>query len=93
MPSVTKDFIAEVAIGIHGVAVLEVNETLSKHSIYVGNDIHPDLVLLDIEECGAEEWAEYCLNDVPTDPGIYTFKGSVTFSEDDADYSVTCDQV
>lgn len=93
MTSVTKDFVAKVAIGIHGVAVLEVKETLSPDSIYVGSDIDPALVLNDVHQCGAEEWADYYLQDVPKEPGVYTFRGSACFSEDDANYSCTCDQI
>jgi hypothetical protein len=89
--SVTKDFVAKVAIGLQGVAVMEIVETLSPHSVYVGNDIHPSLILDDIKQCGTEEWADYNLCDTPEEPGIYTFRGSVRFDEDSADYSVTCD--
>lgn len=90
---ITKDFVAKIAIGIKGVAVLEISETLSPDSIYVGSDIEPNLILDDIEQCGIEDWAEYCLDDIPKNPGIYTFRGKAEFSEDDADYNVTCDDV
>lgn len=93
MTSVTKDFVAKVAIGVHGVAVLGVKESLSPHSVYVGSDIHPDLILDDIEQCGAEEWAEHSLDDVPQEPGIYTFRGSARFDEDSSEYSTTCDEL
>lgn len=90
---IKKDFVATIAIGLKGVAVMKVSETLSPDSIYMGSDIEPNLILDDIEQCGTEDWVEYCLDDMPTEPGIYIFRGTAEFSEDDADYSVTCDDV
>ena len=49
--------------------------------------------LNDIEQCGAEEWAEHSLDDVPQEPGIYTFRGSARFDEDSSEYSTTCDEL
>jgi hypothetical protein len=91
MTSVTKDFVAKIAVGLRGVAILELTETISPHSVYVGSDIHPELILHDVDMDGIEEWADCYLDDKPTKPGIYTFRGSVRFGEDSADYSMTCD--
>lgn len=93
MTSVTKDFVAKVAFGVAGCAILSIEETLSPHSVYAGSDIHPNLVLNDIKQGGVDEWAEYNLSERPKEPGIYTFRGSVRFDEDSADYSVTCDEL
>lgn len=90
---IKKDFVAKIAIGIKGVAVLEISETLSPDSIYSGSDIEPNLILDDIAQCGVDDWADYYLDDIPSEPGIYTFRGTAEFSEDDAAYSVTCDDV
>ena len=90
---VIKDFEMRVAVGVKGFALMEIGETLSPHSIYVGNDVHPSLIIEDIKEIGIEEWAECALNDVPVKPGIYTFRGTARFSEDDITYYCTCDQV
>lgn len=89
---VAKDFEAKVAIGEVGVALLSITETLSPHSPTIGTDIHPNLVLADITENGMEEWVGYWIKDVPDVPGVYTFRGSATFDEDSADYSITCDE-
>lgn len=91
--SVTKDFVAKIAIGVRGIALMEITETLSPQSVYQGSDIADDLIVDDISNCGIDEWADYNLTDVPTEPGIYTFRGSVRFTEDDAEYSTTCDEL
>lgn len=80
-------------IGIRGIALLEISETLSKTSVYKGTDVSDDFIINDISNVGIDEWAEYALTDIPTEPGIYTFRGSVMFSDEDNDceYSVTCD--
>lgn len=91
--SVTIDFVAKIAIGIRGIALLEINETLSKHSVDVSSGIGENLIIEDISDCGIEEWAQHALTDIPIDPGVYTFRGSVRLDEDDADYSVTCDEI
>lgn len=93
MTSVTKDFVAKIAIGIEGYALLEIEETLSPHSVYKGNDIHPALIVDDIQACCIQEWVEYNLSDIPNEPGVYTARGSARFDEDSADYSVTFDEV
>lgn len=69
--SVTKDFVAKIAIGIRGIALLEITETLSPHSVYHSSDIADDCIIRDISHGGIEEWAEHSLTDVPTEPGIY----------------------
>ncbi|MBL4706289.1 MAG: hypothetical protein JKY54_17310 [Flavobacteriales bacterium] len=89
--SVTKRFEAQIAIGLSGIAVLSIHETLSPHSVYVGSDIHPQLVLEDIKKYGTEEWAGMYLGQMPKEPGVYQFRGIATFTDDDADYSVTHD--
>ena len=91
--SMTQDFVIEVAVGIEGFALLSIKESLSPHSVYCGSDAAPDRIMIDIKECGMQEWAEAYLNDTPVDPGVYTFRGSARFDEDEADYSMTCDQI
>lgn len=91
--SVTKDFVAKIAVGIRGIALMEISETLSPHSVYQGSDIPNDCILQDFSGCGIEEWAEYNLADLPTEPGVYTIRGSVRFDEDSAFYSTTCDEL
>ncbi len=91
--NVTKDFVAKIAIGIRGIALLEITETLSPHSVYAGSDISNDFIIDDISAIGIEEWAEYNLTDIPVEAGVYTFRGSVRFDEDGAYYSTTCDEV
>lgn len=89
MVSVTKDFVAKLAVGIEGYALLSIQETLSPTSVYCGSDIHPNLILDDIKNSSIGEWAEYNLRNLPKEPGIYMLRGSVRFDEDSADYSVT----
>ncbi len=91
--SVTKDFVAKIAVGIRGIALMEITETLSPHSVYQGSDISSDCIVNDISSGGIDEWAEYNLTDLPTEPGIYTIRGSARFDEDSADYSTTCDEL
>lgn len=86
MKSVTKDFVAKIAVGIRGIALMEISETLSPHSVYQGSDIFNDCIVDDISGCGIEEWAEYSFTSLPTEPGIYTLSGSVRFTEDDVEY-------
>lgn len=93
MPTVIKDFVAKIAIGIQGVAVLEVSETLTEDSPCKGNEVPDNLILLDMENCGIEDWADHHLSDVPVEAGVFTFSGRARFTEDDSDYSMTCDQL
>lgn len=90
---IKKDFIAKIAIGIKGVAVMEFSETLSPDSNYSGSDIEPNLVLNTIMQYGLGDWVRYLLNDVPSEPGVYRFRGTAEFNEDDADYNVTCSEM
>ena len=89
--TVTKDFTASIAVGIEGFALLSIDESLSRHSVYVGSDIHPNLVLEDIKQCGMEEWSEAYLSALDLQPGIHNVTGSVNFSEDDANYVMSCE--
>lgn len=91
--SVTKDFVAKIAIGIRGMALMEITETLSPHSVDQSSNISNDYIIDDISMDGIESWADIALGDIPAEPGIYTFRGSARFDDDSADYSVTCDEI
>jgi len=87
--SVTKDFVAKLAVGVRGYALMEITETLSPHSVCVGNDICGDLIASEISDIGIDEWVEYSLPHTPVDVGMYTLRGSARFDEDSSDYSVS----
>jgi hypothetical protein len=93
MASVTVDFVAKVAIGIEGYALLAIEESVSARSVYRGSDIDPALVLNDIKDSSIYEWVECNLGKLPKGPGIFTFCGTARFDEDTADYAVTCDGI
>ena len=88
MIKVVVDVKVKMAVGIVGVAVMELKETLS-HAYGVGvKQIGEDLVKSDIDMQGVEDWFDYAVKDKPKEPGVYTFKGSVAFDEDSADYNL-----
>ena len=91
--SVTKDFVAKIAVGVRGIALMEITEALSPHSVDQSSNISNDCIVDHISENGIEEWTECNLTDIPNEPGIYTIRGSVRFDEDSADYSTTCDEL
>lgn len=90
---IKKEFVAKIAIGIKGVAVMEISETLSPDSSCLGSDVKPNLILDAIVQCGVEDWVNHFLNDVPNEPGVYRLRGTAEFSEDGTDYSVACSEM
>ena len=89
MQSITKDFEIEIIIGIKGAAITQIKETLSPSSAYIGSDIHPDLILDDMDQVGLEEWISCSFPLINGKAGVYVIQGSVVFSEDSADYSIS----
>lgn len=88
---VTKSFTAKIAIGIKGVALLSINEPDddSQHPKTYGSS----LVCDDIDQIGIEEWYEYSFDEKPSEPGVYSIRGTATFTEDDTMYSITVDEI
>ena len=88
---VTKRFTAKIAIGVRGVALLSIIEPDddSQHPSTYGQS----LVCDDIDQIGVEEWYEYSFDEKPSEPGVYTIRGTVTFTEDDSLYSITIDEI
>lgn len=86
------NFEATVVVGLGGVAVLDLKERCADGYV-LDDDQEPDCVRNDILECGAECWAEYSLDDMPIEHGIYRVSGGAYFTEDDAVYSVVVEGV
>lgn len=78
----------KMAVGVVGVAVMELKETLS-HAYGIGvKQVGENLVKSDIDMQGAEDWFDYAVKDKPKEPGVYTFEGTVAFDDDSADYNL-----
>ena len=94
MAKVMVDLKIKLAIGIHGIAVISVDETIDEvYGMSRGEIQIPSLTLQDVEVCGAEDWYEHAVDDKPAEPGVYTFTGRASFDDDSSDYSLTCEQV
>ncbi len=76
------EFSAKVAVGINGVAIMEIWEKPTDDCLPQG------LILDDINNIGLDEWFEWvCTNENrPQIPAIYAINGTARFSEDDVDY-------
>lgn len=88
MIKVVVDVKVKMAVGVVGVAVMELKETLS-HAYGIGvKQVGENLVKSDIDMQSAEDWFDYAVKDKPKEPGVYTFEGTVAFDDDSADYNL-----
>lgn len=92
MVSITKNFVAKVAIGIEGCALLSIEETLNANSAFKCRDMSPNLVLEDIQNSSVYEWFEFNIKNKPKKPGVYVLRGTARFTDDSADYTTTFDE-
>lgn len=78
----TIEFTVKVAVGVNGVAVMEIWEKALDGQLPGG------LIRDDINNVGSAEWLEWVCadNDPPQIPAIYAINGTARFSEDDVDY-------
>lgn len=78
-------FKCKVAIGIGGMAVLDLIEWCDPDwCVPPGTKL--ECVKEDILMDGAEEWAQHTMADVPVEHGIYDVTGSALFTEDESMY-------
>lgn len=91
MAKVLVNLKIKIAVGVHGIAVMSLDESVDELYGVTRSEITvPSLTMQDIECCGVEEWYEYSVDDKPVNPGVYEFIGRASFDEDSADYSFTC---
>lgn len=83
------EFIATVAVGVIGIAVMRIGEVAAEGYQCDGE---PTCVRDAIAEIGYAEWWEFWLPEEgkPTEPGIYAVQGKAWFSEDDAEFTEAC---
>lgn len=77
------NFNARVAVGVLGVALLDISETVADGFRWDG-DLPPNVVSFDAGECGIEDWWDHIGG--LKKPGIYRAKGSAHATEDDIEY-------
>lgn len=82
---VTKEFTAKIVVGLEGYALLDIKETLSLESIYQGTDVEPNMVRCDIRDVNIQDWITG-IGDVPSEVGVYIYKGTGRFNEDGVEY-------
>lgn len=78
----TIEFTVKVAVGVNGVAVMEIWEKALDGQLPGG------LIRDDINNVGSNEWLEWVCtdNNQPQIPAVYAINGTARFSEDDVDY-------
>lgn len=78
---IIKTFQAVVAVGVEGIALMSLKESLSNESPC---DIEGDQVLEDIRACAIEDWFHYLPIDRPTKPDAYIVTGDAIFYMDNS---------
>ncbi len=83
------DLKLELAVGIEGYALMRLDEKIEETVGFVpSNDLL--FTLEDIQQSGIDEWVKSNIDHIPKEVGIYNIQGKGEFTEDSADYSLTC---
>ncbi|AIY65212.1 MULTISPECIES: hypothetical protein [Pseudoalteromonas] len=89
MAKAIVDLELEIAVGIEGFALMKLDEKINQTFGFAPSD-DLEFVLHDMHQVGIDDWVKSNIDDIPEEVGIYSFHGRGEFTEDSADYSITC---